>query len=152
MNLWYSDVRYVVYRWGFLCLDYSFGVLISQIGNLGLYNWFYRIYLLPPFLFFCICAHDTIFNACSWTRIYRYTCACLCTPLGIHHTTRWGVLTPLDLHVEMNLDRDGLPGDQSCAVVASWINSWPSETLSFQALCSSLEFSFCNSWALLYCS
>ena len=24
-------------------------------------------------------------------QIYRYTCACPCTPLGIHHTTRWGV-------------------------------------------------------------
>ena len=26
-------------------------------------------------------------------RIYRYTCAYPCTPLSIHHTTRWGVLT-----------------------------------------------------------
>ena len=28
-------------------------------------------------------------------------CACPCTSLGIHHTTRWGVLTPLNLHVQI---------------------------------------------------
>ena len=33
--------------------------------------------------------------------IYRYTCAFLCTPFGIHHTTRWGVLTPLDPHIQI---------------------------------------------------
>jgi len=40
----YGDVRYKVYIWGFSCLDYTFNVLISWIGKLGLYNWFFHIY------------------------------------------------------------------------------------------------------------
>jgi len=47
-----------------------------------------------------------------------------------------------------SLDRGGFPVDQSCATAASWISSWPSGALSFQAPCSSLEFYFCNSWVL----
>jgi len=35
-------------------------------------------------------------------RIYRYTCAHLCTPLGIRITTRRGVLTLLDHHVQVS--------------------------------------------------
>jgi len=34
----YSDVRYMVYIRGFPYLDYSFDVLTSRIGNVGLYN------------------------------------------------------------------------------------------------------------------
>ena len=34
-------------------------------------------------------------------RIYRYTCAYLSTPSGIRITTRRGVLTPLDPHVQV---------------------------------------------------
>ena len=69
--------------------------------NSSLYNWFYYIYFLHPYLLLYVCAHDTIFNTSFLTRIYRYTCAYLCTPLGIHHTTYWRVLTPLDLHVQI---------------------------------------------------
>ena len=54
------------------------------------------------FLFMCVCAHNTIFNTCSFIRIYWYTCAYPCMPLGIHNTTRLGVLTPLDPHVQVS--------------------------------------------------
>ena len=43
------------------------------------------------FMFMCACADYTDFNTCLLTRICQYTCDCLCTPFGIHHTTRWGV-------------------------------------------------------------
>jgi len=56
MNSGYGDVRYTVYIWEFSCLDYFFNVLISRIGNLGLFHC----------LLLYACAHDTIFNACSW--------------------------------------------------------------------------------------
>ena len=39
----YEDVRYMVYRWGFPCLDYSFDVLISWSYKRSLYRWFWRI-------------------------------------------------------------------------------------------------------------
>jgi len=60
---------------------------------------------IPPldvsFLFMCACAHDTVFNAYLWIQIYRYTSSYLCMPLGIRNTTRWGVLTLLNPHVQV---------------------------------------------------
>ena len=44
----------MVYIRGFSCLDYSFDALILQIGNLGLYNWFYNIYF-TCYLLTCSC-------------------------------------------------------------------------------------------------
>jgi len=84
-------------------LNYSFDVLTSRIRNLGLYITGFTIFILlatslPALV---CCDHDTVYNTCSSTRIYRYTCTYLCPPLGIHHTTRWGVLTPLNLHVQI---------------------------------------------------
>jgi len=35
MHLDYNDVRYIVYTWGFSCLDYSFNILISWSHKLG---------------------------------------------------------------------------------------------------------------------
>ena len=61
----------------------------------------YLLYLQPPNILLYAYAHDTVFNACSWTRIYQYTCTYFYTLLGIHHTTRLGVLTPLNLHVQI---------------------------------------------------
>ena len=59
--------------------------------------------LLPASLPAPVChARDTVFNAYSFIRIYRCMCAYLCTPLNIHNTTRWGVLTPLDPHVQVS--------------------------------------------------
>jgi len=136
----------MVYIWGFSCLDYSFDVLTSQIGNLGLYNWFYHIYLLLFTYSYMLML--TIRFSCSLTRIYRYTCAYLCTPLGIHRITHWGVLTPLDLHIQI-------------LELGLWWTSWWSELRTGRVMdqqltvlspilpgpCSSLWFSFCNSWA-----
>ena len=44
--------------------------------------------------------HD--FQCMIMIRFYRYTCAYLCTPSGILITTRWGVLTPLDPHIQVS--------------------------------------------------
>jgi len=38
INSAYGDLRYMVYIWGFPCLDYSLDVSISWIQSLGLYN------------------------------------------------------------------------------------------------------------------
>ena len=66
INSDYSDVRCRVYIWGFSCLDYSFDVLISRIGNVGLYNWFT-----------CSC-FTYCFISCSYVLIFTihlfYTC------------------------------------------------------------------------------
>jgi len=73
-------------------LDYSFDVLISRIGNWAYITGFATFTLLVASLPTPVCwAHDTIFNTCSLTQIYRYTCAYLCTSLGTHLATRWGV-------------------------------------------------------------
>ena len=78
--------------------------------------------------------------------IYRYTCVWSCTPFGISITTRWGVLTLLDPHVQVS-------EFGACRFSRMVINdaqlkrestSRPSEALSFQAPCASLEFSFCK--------
>jgi len=44
-------------------------------------------YLMPQITLECACAHDTVFDMSSnW--IYRYTCVCLCMPLGFILRTR----------------------------------------------------------------
>ena len=110
----------------FSCLDYPLEVSISWICLLSPYNWFCHISYLDAsfmFMFMCACAHDTVFNTCSLIRIYRYTCAYPCTPLGIHHTTCWGVF---DSPVSSCPDPGAwslwiLPvADQRCTAVA-WI-------------------------------
>jgi len=82
-------------------------------------------------------------------QIYRYTCAYLRTPLGSRLTTRWGVLTPLNLHIQiLELGASGF--SQLLTRVVQWrhgISGRPSRILFFQDPCSSLEFSFCHSWA-----
>jgi len=138
----------MVYIWGFSYFDYSFDVQISRIGNLGLYNWFYHLYLLPFYLLMYVYAQDTVFITCYLTWIYQYTCDSPYTPLGIHHTTRWGVLTPLDMHVQISelgaygffwlLIRDAQRKHGSSA---DRLEPHPSSP------CLSLEFSFYNSWA-----
>ena len=54
------------------------------------------------FLFMCACAHDKVFNACYFIRIYQYMCDYPCKSLGICNTTRWGVTTPLDPYVQVS--------------------------------------------------
>ena len=141
IDLVYDDVKYMVYRWGFSYLDYSFDVLISWNHKLGLYLWFCRIcfhlvlrrisdfkiiiiilYMFTSCFPTCVLFYQSpvlimLYHACSlldiayylsvcscmlvlttWFLIhalliwiYRYIRAYPCTPLGIHHTTRWGV-------------------------------------------------------------
>ena len=82
-------------------------------------------------------------------RIYQYMCACPCMPHGIHHTTHWGVS---DSPGSSCPDPRAwslwiLPvADQRCTAEA-WIIGRPSRALSFQASCSALELSLCDSWA-----
>ena len=151
MNSGYINVRYTVYIWRFPYLDYSFDVLISRISNLGLYNWFYRIYF-TCYLLTCSCML-TLTTRFSITRIYRYTCAYQYTPLSIHHTTRWGVVTPLYPHVQI-LELVDSPGcwsemrsgsvDHQQLTVMSPILPGPPAHLS--------SFSFVTCEYLLYCS
>jgi len=49
----------------------------------------------------CLCSrHD--FQCMFIIQIYQYTCVYLCTPFGIIITTCWGVLTPMDSHVQVS--------------------------------------------------
>ena len=57
-------------------------------------------YIYPP-ASVCFCSRHS-FQCMFMIQIYRYTCAHLCTPLGIRITTRQGVLTPLDLQVQVS--------------------------------------------------
>ena len=92
INSDYSDVMYRVYIWGFPCLDYSFDVLISLIGNVSLYNWFpIVIYLLSYFMFIHAHVHDTHF---------LYTCICYARRLALLMYSL-GLLTSLDSHVQI---------------------------------------------------
>jgi len=43
IDLVYDNMRYMVYRWGFSCLDYFFDVLIFWSHKMDLYRWFCRI-------------------------------------------------------------------------------------------------------------
>ena len=52
------------------------------------------------YLLLYACAYDTIFM--FMIQIYRYTCAYPCSPSGFRITTRRGVLTPLDPHVQVS--------------------------------------------------
>ena len=83
---------------------YLFGLSPRNINLMNLssspYNWFCRFctshhlmctshHLMP--LSCLVCMLTTRFSMHALNRIYRYTCAYPCTPLGIHHTSRWGV-------------------------------------------------------------
>jgi len=48
----------------------------------------------------CLCSRH-YFQCIIMIQFYRYMWAYLCTPLGIRITTRRGVLTPLDPHVQV---------------------------------------------------
>ena len=56
LRLWWYEIK--VYKWGFPCLDYSFDVLTSQIGNANLYNWF------SCFFTHCLTSCPYLFIAC----------------------------------------------------------------------------------------
>ena len=58
----------------------------------------FAVYLLVPA---CLCSRHS-FQGMFMIQIYRYTCAYLYSPLGIHITTHQGVLTPLDPHIQVS--------------------------------------------------
>ena len=93
INSDYSDVSYKVYMWGFSCLDDSFDVLISRIGNVGLYNWFSCSY----FTYYLI--------SCSYVLTFTIHLSCtqylICTPLGFIICTRGLHLITLNSHVQI---------------------------------------------------
>jgi len=75
---------------------YSTSLLLLSYHTMSIpYLISLALYLLAPVR---LCPrHD--FQYMFMIRIYRYTCAYLCSPLGICITTHRGVLTPLDPHV-----------------------------------------------------
>ena len=96
----------------------------------------------------CLCSrHD--FQCMFMIRIYRCTCAYACTPLGIRNTTRWGVLTPLNPHVQiLELEAEDSLGcwseKHSGSVDRQQTRQKP---YPFRPSCLSSEFFFCTSWA-----
>ena len=95
----------------------------------------------------CLCSCHS-FQCIFMTQIYSYTYAYLCTPPGIRITTRW----------EFWLFWILISRSRCLELVDSlsyWLE-WRSENMDHRqtvwspiipALCASLEFSFCNSWA-----
>ena len=64
------------------------------------------------FMFGCVCSRYG-FQCMLLIRIYQYMCSCPYTPLGIHHTTRWGVWLPwICMFRSWSLDHDGHPVDR----------------------------------------
>jgi len=98
-----GDIGYMVYKWGFSYLDYPLEVSISWIYLLSTYNWLCHICLSHHLMShsYSVLVLTTWFSMHILIRIYRYTCVWPCTSLGIHNTTRWGVMTPLDPHVQV---------------------------------------------------
>ena len=69
INSDYNDMRCRVYICGFPYLDYSFDVLISRIGNVGLYNWFSCSYFT-----YCLIT-------CSYVLIFTIHISCTHVPI-----------------------------------------------------------------------
>jgi len=55
------------------------------------------IRFMPSLHAYYVRTYDTAFDAYFLIRIYRSTCTYLCTPLGFHLATRWGVSDSLEL-------------------------------------------------------
>ena len=85
------------------CLHFAFPLVLYSTSLLLLSYHIRSIScLISPAIYppgsVCLCSRHS-FQCMFMFQIYRYTCAYLCTPLGIRITTRRGVLTPLDPHV-----------------------------------------------------
>jgi len=94
----------------------------------------------------CLCSwHD--FQCMLIIQIYRYTCAYPCIPLGIHHTTHWRVLAPLDRMSRFwSLDLVDSPGCWSEMRNGSLDHQQTVWGPILPGPHSALEFSFCDSW------
>jgi len=117
-------------------------MLVKEIAGVALSA------LLPAFLPAPVCM-------CSWygfqyilmTWIYRYTYSYPCTPLGICHTTRWGVLTPrIFMSRSQSLKLGDSPGCWSEMRSGSVDHRQTVQSLTFQAPYLALEFFLCDSW------
>ena len=142
----------MVYITEFPYLDYSFDVPISQIGNLGLYNSVFGFAIftlltasLPALV--CLCSRHDFQYMLFDSDLSIHVCLSMYATWHSPHHSLGSSDSLTCMFRSWSLDRGALPDDQSCAVVASWISSWPSRALSFQAPYSSLEFSFYNLWA-----
>jgi len=94
------DIRYI-YE-GFL-IWIILNVLISQIGNLGLYNWFYHIYFT-----WCLIACSSVplhttrfFNTCFWLEFIDTHMHVPARHLALALPLVGEFLTPLNLHVQI---------------------------------------------------
>jgi len=168
----HESINYV-YRWFCICFRQILLQIFGFINNnniiiyvclhtaLSLMFYSTSLLLLSYYTMHISCVVIYFLSTCSYISIlmtqfsihalliwiYRYTCAYPCTPLDIHHTTRWGVSDSPRSSCQDPRDWSLwilLVAYQSSAAVA-WIISKPSEALSLQAAFSSLEFSFCNS-------
>ena len=102
----------------------------------------------------CLCSRHG--SQCMFMiQIYRYTCAYLCSPVGIRITTRRGVLSDSPGSSCSGLGAWNvwilLVADQRGAAVA-WISSRPSATLSFRAPACLPSFPGVTRERHLYCS
>ena len=99
-----SDFRFYDYYH----ISYLYPVLLPMFYSISLLLLSYHsksssclislvLYLLAPA---CLWSRHG-FQCMIMIRFYRYTCAYLCTPSGFRLTTRRGVLTPLDSHVQV---------------------------------------------------
>ena len=106
--------------------------------------WYHMLYLLAPAR---LCPRYG-FQCMFKIQIYRCTCAYLCSPSGFRITTRRGVLTPLDPHVQFwSLERVDSPScwPEKCSGGVDLQQTVCSPILP--GPCASPEFSCCNSWA-----
>jgi len=117
MDLEYDDVRYMVSRWEFSCLDYSFNVLISRSHKLdcttgfaifAFIGFYFRfLVLLLLLLLYYICIHPglplvyyrhwspvliILYHTCSLLDITYYLYAYSCMPVLM---TRFSIHTLL---------------------------------------------------------
>ena len=121
-----GDMSYMVYRWRFPCWIIPSRYQSHESIYWGCTTSFVTsIYHIIDALFMlgCVCwRHD--FQCMLLIQIYRYTVLiparnlAFIIPLVGEFWLPW-----IWLFRSWSLDRGGLPGDQSCATVASWITS-----------------------------
>jgi len=155
MNSGYSDVRYMVYIWGFPCLDYPFDVLTSQISNMGLYSWFYHIYFTCRLLT-CSCmpmlttrfSIHTPWLGFIYTYVLIYAChLALTSPLIREFWLPWPVCSDLGAWTVVNFLVIRVVQRYRQGSAVDCPKPYPS-----RLLCSSLEFFFITRERHLYCS
>ena len=104
MNSGYSYVRYTCYIYEGFLVELFLRRTNLHRSVIWAYITSFIIFTLPAASLpapACLCLRQG-FQCIFMIWIYRYTCAYLCTPLGIRNTSRWGVLTPLDLDVQIS--------------------------------------------------